>query len=155
MWLLHSVNNAIFLPTNTPVQDQQWSEWNFICYSKSRPFALPGDTHCSTISHPSSHPSVSLTSSFGSTMSCLCASVQRFTSSAEILVSSEISAWANSLWGEGEGCVVQYWFGMWVFITLQRVPELAKLVYAATTEKEISWWNGENVVVCQRISLLN
>lgn len=51
--------------------------------------------------------------------------------------------------------VVQYWFGMWVFITLQRVPELAKLVYAATREKEISWWNGENVVVCQRISLLN
>ena len=56
----------------------------------------------------------------------------------------------------GEGCMcgpVSVWdVGN---ITLQRVPELAKLVYAATRENEISWWNGENVVVCQRTSLLN
>lgn len=56
---------------------------------------------------------------------------------------------------EGEGGRMYVWSSIVGIITLQRVPELAKLVYAATREKEISWWNGENVVVCQRTSLLN
>ena len=92
-----------------------------------------------------------LTSSFWSSMSRLCASVQRFTSRVEIFVSSEISAWANSLRRKGEsregyrrGPVLTQDVG----ITLQRVPALAWLVYAATRgDTSVEWWECNMVML--------